>query len=172
MAIAVAIKAEHEQEAKAALDKMRMVSDSGPAVVTPGKQTLLKPLQAVLTPPMELTSDEDGVMFIVVPTEDQRLEEPGTGGRAIYSFSTSQKGVLHLDFFIDCVDNNNDSWHIKLDDNPYVKWNDNITKGWQWKEFAQEYTVEKGKHILIIDQREDGAKIGEIRLTLRELEAS
>ncbi|MHC4194333.1 MAG: HEAT repeat domain-containing protein, partial [Planctomycetota bacterium] len=140
MAVAVAIKAEHEQEAKAALDRMRMVSDSGPAVVTPGKQALLKPLQAVLTPPMELTSDQDGVLFIVVPTEDQRLEEPGTGGRAIYSFSTSQKGVLHLDFFIDCADNNNDSWHIKLDDHPYVKWNDNITKGWQWKEFAQEYT--------------------------------
>ncbi|MHC4388773.1 MAG: HEAT repeat domain-containing protein [Planctomycetota bacterium] len=172
MAIAVAIKAEHEQEAKAALDRMRMVSDSGPAVVTPGKQTLLKPLQAVLTLPMELTSDQDGVLFIVVPTEDQRLEEPGTGGRAIYSFSTSQKGVLHLDFSINCADNNNDSWHIKLDDHPYVKWNDNITRGWQWKEFAQEYTVEKGKHILIIDQREDGAKIGEIRLMLRELEGS
>ncbi|MHC4388828.1 MAG: HEAT repeat domain-containing protein [Planctomycetota bacterium] len=172
MAIAVAIKPEHEQEAKAALDKMRMVSDGGPAVVTPGKQTLLKPLQAVLTPPMELTSDQDGVLFIVVPTEDQRLEEPGTGGRAIYSFSTSQKGVLHLDFFIDCADNNNDSWHIKLDDHPYVKWNDNITKGWQWKEFAQEYTVEKGKHILIIDQREDGAKIGEIGLKLKESSSS
>jgi len=83
MAIAVAIKKEHAQEANAALDKMRKVGDSGPAVVTVEKQILLKPLKAILTPPMELTSDKDGVIYIVVPGEGQRLEEPGKGGRAI-----------------------------------------------------------------------------------------
>jgi hypothetical protein len=168
MAIAVAIKQEHEREANAALDKIRKLGDSGPAMVRPGSEIVLGPVKAILTPPMELTSDKDGVLHIVVPTEGQRLEEPGKGGRAIYSFNTSQKGTLHLDFYIDGASNNDDSWHVKLDDNPYFKWNDNITKGWEWKEFPQEYPVEKGKHILIIDQREDGAKISEIRLKLKE----
>jgi HEAT repeat protein len=170
MAIAVAIKEEHEREANAALDKIRRLGDSGPAVVSVEKPILLKPLKAILTPPMELTTDEDGVLHIVVSGEGQRLEEPGKGGRAIYSFNTSQKGTLHLDFYIDGASNNDDSWHVKLDGNPYFKWNDNITKGWEWREFPQEYPVEKGKHILIIDQREDGAKISEIRLKLKELQ--
>jgi len=117
---------------------------------------------------MELTSDKDGVLYIVVPTEEELLEEPGRGGRAIYGFNTSQKGILHLDFYINCDNITNDSWHIKLDDNPYVNWNDLVTKGWEWKEFANEYPVEQGKHILIVDQREDGAKMSEIRLTLKK----
>jgi len=168
MAIAVAIKPEHQKEAEAALDKVRKVGDSGPAVVAPGSQVLLKPLKAILTPPMELTSDKDGVLHTVVPTVGENLDEPGKGGRAIYSFNTSEKGTLRLYFYINCDNITNDSWYIKLDDNPYVEWNDNVTKGWAWKEFAQEYPVEKGKHILIIDQREDGAKMSEIRLTLKE----
>ena len=168
MAIAVAIKAEHEEEAEAALDKIRKVGDGGPAVVSPGSEIVLGPAKAILTPPMELMSDKDGVLHIVVPTEGQEPEEPGKGGRAIYGFNTSQKGILHLDFYINCDNITNDSWHIKLDDNPYVNWNDLVTKGWEWKEFAKEYPVEQGKHILIIDQREDGAKMSEIRLTLKE----
>jgi len=168
MAIAVAIKAEHEKEAAAALDKIRKVGDGGPAVVSVGSEIVLGPAKAILTPPMELASDKNGILFIVVPTEGQRLEEPERGGRAIYTFNTSQKGMLHLDFLINCVTINDDSWHIKLDDNPYTTWNDLVTKGWEWKEFVKEYPVEKGKHILIIDQREDGAKMSEIRLTLKE----
>jgi len=167
MAIAVAIKAGHEKQAQAALDKIRRVGDGGSAVVRPGSEIVLSPAKAILTPPMELTSDKDGVLYIVVPTEGELLEEPGRGGRAIHSFNTSQKGILHLDFYINCDVITNDSWHIKLGDNPYVKWNDLITKEWEWKEFAQEYPVEKGKHILIIDQREDGAKMSGIRLTLK-----
>ena len=168
MAIAVAIKAEHEKEAAAALEKIRKVGIGGTAVVSVGSEIVLGPAIAIITPPMELASDKDGVLHTVVPTVEENLGEPGKGGRAIYSFNTSQKGILHLDFYIDCDNITNDSWYIKLDDNPYTTWNDLVTKGWEWKEFAKEYPVEKGKHILIIDQREDGAKMSEIKLTLKE----
>jgi len=167
MAVAVAIKPEHKKEAEEAFAKIQKVADSGLPAVSPGSEMVIAPLKAILTPPMTLMS-EGGVLYTVVPTKGVRLDGPGKGGRAIYSFKTTQKGILHLDFYINCSNINDDSWYIKLDDKPYVTWNDLVTSGWEWKEFAKEYPVEKGKHILIIDQREDGAKMGNIKLILKE----
>ena len=169
MALALAIKPEHPKEAAAAINRLEQISERKIPEVKLGEQTMLTPLQGLLTPPTRIVYDGGGMAYMVVPTEGTRLEEPGAegAGRAVFRFNTAQEGTLVLQFYINCPSNEDDSWHIKLDDNPYFTWNDIITKGWQWKKFPQEYAVEKGKHILIMDQREDGAMMGKIKLTLK-----
>ncbi len=75
--------------------------------------------------------------------------------------------MLEMSYYVNCPGINNDSWHIKVGENPYVNWNDLSGSGWRWIKFPNEYPLEKGNHVLVINQREDGAMMARIKLTLK-----
>lgn len=167
MALALALKEKHPKQADAAIARIEQISKTKSAVVSAGRETIISPTEGIITPPLKIIYGEDGTAYMVVPTKGASLKQGQKGGRAVFSFSTAKKGTLALEFHINCPSNEDDSWYIKLDENRYINWNDTVTKGWQWRKFPEEYSVAKGKHILVIDQREDGAMMGKIKLTLK-----
>jgi len=129
---------------------------------------IITPDLGLLKSPMQFGTDKNNLLYMVVPNGlGYKNVGPNEGGRAIFRFSTTEKGTLTLSFYIDAADIDNDSWHIKLDDNEFVNWNDLVTSGWQWKDFSEKYQLDAGNHILIINQREDGAKMSKISLTMK-----
>jgi HEAT repeat protein len=166
MAIAVGIRPTHQKEADAAFDKLRQVGGGKIKEVSKGPEVVLTPMDAIITPPMQMMTDGSGVLHTVVTTEGV-IAEIGQGGRAVYNFSAAEGGTLELEFYVNCRGITNDSWYVRLDENPYVTWNDNATEGWEWRKFPNQHAIGKGEHLLIIDQREDGAMMSNIKLILK-----
>ena len=166
MALALAIKSTNPQASDAAIARLEQLTEMKSNTVRPGAETIILPVAGIITPPLVVQETADGMAYMVVPTLGGRLDQGEKGGRAVFSFGTAAKGKLVVEFYINGASNDDDSWYIKLDDNDYVNWNDNVTKGWEWRKF-REFDVEKGKHLLLIDQREDGAKMAKIKLTLK-----
>ena len=166
MALALAVKATDPQAADAAIARLEQLTDMKSNTVRSGSETIILPSAGIITPPLVIQKTNDGMPFMVVPTLGSRLDMGQKGGTAVFSFATAAKGKLTIEFYINGASNDDDSWYIKLDEKDYVNWNDNVTKGWEWRKF-REFDVEKGKHLIIIDQREDGSKMAKMKLTLK-----
>jgi len=167
MAIAIAIRSSHPAQSDQALEKIEKIFGIKQINVVKGEGTIVSVSQCSLKKPMQLETDKNGVLYMIVPNGlGYANMDPGQGGQAILHFTAENKGTLKMQFEINGSDIDNDSWHFKLDDNDFATWNDNVTSGWQWKNFNKEYMIEKGRHVLIINQREDGSKMSNIKLTL------
>jgi len=166
MALALAVKSTDPQASDAAIARLEQLTEMKSNTVRRGAETIILPDAGIITPPLVIQETGEGMAYMVVPTAGTRLDKGEKGGRAIFSFGTAAKGKLVIECYINGASNEDDSWYIKLDDNDYINWNDNITKGWEWRKF-HDFDVEKGKHLLVIDQREDGAKMAKIKLTLK-----
>ncbi len=166
MAVATAVKSEHPDEAKAAYRKIQGVKETGPIVVKRGGETVASVLRGEISAPMEISADDKGVFYIVVPNGAQPPAE-GDAGLAVYDFTAADSGTLSLEFYVNCPSGQDDSWFIKLDGTNYEAWNGLVTEGkWEWKQYPKEYEVKKGKCMLTIKHREDGAKMSKIKFKL------
>jgi HEAT repeat protein/type 1 glutamine amidotransferase len=166
--VAVAIREKHPDLAGEAFARIQKSGAPQIADVTAGSVAVLSPGDAALTPPMVLITDEAGVLHTVVPTEVDEVVPQGLGGRAVYRFRTTAAGRLSLEFRINCPGvNTNDSWYVTIDDRPFITWNDNDTVVWEWRPFPASFDLAAGEHTLTVDQREDGAKMAAIKLSLK-----
>ena len=165
--VAVAIREKHPDLADAALARVRQAGTKKTAEVKAGSVAVLNAGDAELKAPMVVIADESGVLHTVVPTEVDEVVPQGLGGRAVYRFKTAAAGTLSLHFQINCPGGNtNDSWYVTVDNEPFTTWNDNATSGWEWRRFPTSYDLAAGEHTLIVEEREDGAQMAAIKLSL------
>src|SRR5690606_19295140 len=123
---------------------------------------------AELEPGMQLQRDEGGIEHVVVPNKlplkSGNTLEPGTGAKASFTFDIPEDGHYNLFALINAPTIEDDSWFIKVDDGPWQQWNDNATRGWEWRR-QNGYDLKAGRHTLTFANREDGAMLAAVRLT-------
>ena len=121
--------------------------------------------------PMTLSRGEDGVEYLVVPNRQPLKSgntlEPGTGAKASFEFEVTEGGLYNLFALINAPTIEDDSWFVKMDLGPWKPWNDNATRGWEWRRQGT-YDLRPGRHTITIANREDGAMLSAIRLTPRQ----
>jgi len=166
-AVAVGLAESHPQLAQKALERILNAEGASKVTLSRGSTEILKPADGTVIAPLQIKAGPGGISYAVVATDVGKPIEPDQGGRLVYMFTAAEPGTLSMEFHINCDNINNDSWYIRVNNGPYLTWNDNVTATWEWRKLPQQYDVKKGLHVLTIDQREDGAKMAEVKLTLR-----
>lgn len=110
---------------------------------------------------------DDGMSYVVVPNGAGDVLQPEGSPAITYTFDVPADGSYRLFMHINCPNDKDDSFFIRIDDQSWMTWNNMGTRStWDWRQQG-EYRLKKGAHTLTIAQREDGSMLRGIRLTDR-----
>lgn len=117
--------------------------------------------------PWVVKQTEDGRSYIVVPNGYGNVLKAEEAPAITYEFDVPADGHYRLFMLINCPNDKDDSWFIRIDDGKWMTWNDMGTRSdWDWRQQG-EYDLKAGRHKLTIAHREDGAMLSRIRFTER-----
>ncbi len=127
-----------------------------PVRLDAGKAKINGKLERVDTPKgPAITLADDGT---------DRVQQANGPSRAAFNFKVATAGKYTLRLEVMHLNDNADSWHIAIDHNEPITWNDNQTgEAWQWFDVT-EATMSAGSHQVTVIAREDGAQLRAIAL--------
>lgn len=110
---------------------------------------------------------DDGTPYLVVPNGAGDILKPEGSPTVTWPFEVKQDGRYRLFMLINCPNDKDDSFFVRIDDGQWMTWNNMGTRSdWDWRQHG-EYDLKAGRHTLTIAQREDGAMLNRIRFTQR-----
>ena len=141
----------------------------------PNNLVQLAAMPANLVAPMTVMDDDaDGEVnqYIMVPAGNGgRIAPNDMGGEAVFNFELETAGTFTVWGRVNTADANSDSFHIKVDDGAFLRWNTGITNNeWSWVRSNNNgaeltFDLPAGPHTVTIKQREELAKINRVALT-------
>ena len=145
---------------------------AAPTFVTLSREAELGTISA----PLQVQSDSKASAgkYVNVPRGRNSLNTPPDKGRASYVFSVPAAGTYKVWARVIAPDKDSDSFWVRMDGGPFVKWS-NVTVGtsWHW-DFARNgdqnnalvtFTLAPGNHTLQFAYREDDAKLDKVLIT-------
>ena len=118
----------------------------------------------------------DWQLFTDADASDESYLEIESGLNSIEAAPEGEAGTLHFPLSITrgddyhvyarvrCLNGNDDSFWVKIDDRKYAMVNGLQTTGWEWVKLLS-CPLEKGDHSLTVAYREDGAQIDKVCVT-------
>lgn len=109
----------------------------------------------------------EGIEYLVVPNGVGDVLDPKNTPTVTYTFDVPADGRYNLFMLINCPNDKDDSWFIRINDGNWMTWNNMGTRSdWDWRRQG-EYDLRAGRNTITIGQREDGAMFSRIRFTQR-----
>tara|TARA_R110002072_G_scaffold276051_1_gene437641 strand:- start:409737 stop:411152 length:1416 start_codon:yes stop_codon:yes gene_type:complete len=164
-------------------------STSGNAVVTADSNTLanlwsmgamgssglftFEANMAILNNPM-VAATENGYNYIWTPNGNggNLGNNNNAAGRAYINFQNQVVGDYRMFALVDAPNNNDNSFHMRVNQGNYAEWHIPTTSGFEWREVTTgtnfttvDFPLSFGNNVLEIRQREDGTKISQIVLS-------
>jgi hypothetical protein len=101
----------------------------------------------------------------ILPGVESIEEPPADSANGVYiPFSTENAGYFNLYARLYCVGATNDSYWVRIDNDPFEMYDGLRTTGWQWLAI-ESMELSAGEHTLTIGCREDGAKLDKINIS-------
>jgi hypothetical protein len=125
--------------------------------------------------PMAKAGDADaaaGKYIWVAEGSGRVLEATAPSGYAEYTFEVPVSGNYRIWGRIKAADTNDNSFFVSVDGAEYALWDTPVSKTWLWDPVADRggddpviFSLDAGKHTLIVKLREDGTKLDRILVT-------
>jgi hypothetical protein len=113
---------------------------------------------------MPYTGASNGTFVTITPGMNSTSQAPTDSAGTIYfPFTIDTAGYFSVYARMNCPNSNDDSYWVKIDDNPFQAVDGLITSGWQWRRFL-DAELSAGNHTLAVAYREDGAKLDKIAI--------
>ncbi len=113
---------------------------------------------------MPYTGASNGTFVTITPGMNSTNQAPTDSAGTIYfPFTIDTAGYFSVYARMNCPNSNDDSYWVKIDDNPFQAVDGLITSGWQWRRFL-DAELSAGNHTLAVAYREDGAKLDKIAI--------
>lgn len=111
-------------------------------------------------------TEASGGRFVTVDEGMQSIQMAPVGNENGVSlgFSVKEAGNYFVYGRLNCPTADDDSFWMKVDDEPYIMVNGLRTSGWEWMLLAT-HQFEPGDHVLKIAYREDGAKLDKLSIS-------
>ncbi|HYX08484.1 MAG TPA: sialate O-acetylesterase, partial [Bacteroidales bacterium] len=113
---------------------------------------------------MPYTGASNGTYVTITPGMNSTNQAPSDSAGTIYfPFTIDTAGFFSVYARMNCPNTNDDSFWVKIDDNPFQAVDGLFTSGWQWRRFI-DAELSAGNHVLAVAYREDGAKLDKIAI--------
>lgn len=128
---------------------------------------------AILNNPM-VASTENNYNYIWVPNGNggNLGNNNNAAGRAFINFQNQVVGNYRMFALVNAPNNNDNSFHMRVNNGNYAEWHIPLTSGYEWREVTAtangntvDFPLNFGNNTLEIRQREDGTKISQIVLS-------
>jgi alpha-L-fucosidase len=98
--------------------------------------------------------------YISVKSGTEAIDAPPAGpeGLITINFNIEEASNYYIYFRINCVNGDDDSFWLKVDNDGFSMFNNLVTTSWEWKNLMS-ISLAEGEHTLTIGYREDGAKL-------------
>ena len=124
----------------------------------------------------QILSDERALTgkYLSSPHQKKELDKPPAEAEAIYTFRVSKSGNYQLWARVMAESGSENSFWIRVDDNPWILWNGfEKTGSWNWEQIHDSradalpivFELKKGKHTIEVSHRERNANLDEILVT-------
>lgn len=127
-------------------------------------------------PSMKIRKDDDvsGGRYLFVRNDYNSLASPPENGRITYRFQITESGTYVVWGRVLTDDDEEDSFWMRVDNEPWIRWNDIIlSEEWQWEEVHDSdrndrnvtFELSAGRHVLELAYREEEIKLDKWLIT-------
>ena len=146
--------------------RSRTLMDGKPVQPAAAGNTVVLPLGTVaLKSPWQRKRDA-GVSYLVAADGSGNAMDAERATGLPMAVAVPVAGEYRLILRVRCASDDDDSWHLRVDERPWLTLNNvGATRGWKWVQAGPPVRLEAGEHRITLANREDGAQVAQMRLT-------